>query len=512
MILSLFSQKPDHPLADAREVRHIIAQLPLDNTYKAVDEIVGWLESLQYAEGFRLDRYFDTVCALDEAAQPHLRRLARDYLHTARLSKSEEKRLWTVSVAFWERLARLYESCLKQYEQKEKGADNLKEHLPLLLARLMGALGAKLKWQKYRYGPPRGDLWQRLGRAYLAAEREKIAARAVELYPGQLDHTSAEAEYVKVLVFHASSLDSLLPLEIELAERLIAHFQPLFVFGSTSRPDSVYWVDPAQPAGPLRLVREPAPTLTLHFFSPGEAPQALAELIRQVARGDVPAGLNLGGQYSSRMLLPLLRHLSLYWASTPPQREHPRHRVKSRLTVVNGFDGAVRAFAGSVEKAEMEGGAESWIVDNVSLGGFGASVPLAVPNFRGDWLRIGALLAMQPEGGDNWLLGIVRRHGKESDSLASVGIQTLARQAQSVELRPLSSSAYAAAATIPGVLLQDGGEVQELRAVLPPATFDLRESLEYVADSQRFLLVPVEFLERGADYEIARFRKHVAEN
>ena len=119
---------------------------------------------------------------------------------------------------------------------------------------------------------------------------------------------------------------------------------------------------------------------------------------------------------------------------------------------------------------------------------------------------------MQPEGGDNWLLGVVRRHGKENDSLANVGIQTLARQAQSVDLRPLSSSAYAAAATIPGVLLQDGGDANELRAVLPPATFDLRESLEYAVDNLRFLLVPVEFLERGADYEIARYRKHVAEN
>ena len=85
----------------------------------------------------------------------------------------------------------------------------------------MGALGAKLKWQKYRYGPPRGDLWQRLGQAYLAAEREKVATRAVELYPGLPGFSSPEAEYVKVLVFHASSLDSLLPLEIELAERLI---------------------------------------------------------------------------------------------------------------------------------------------------------------------------------------------------------------------------------------------------------------------------------------------------
>lgn len=505
MILNLFSQKPDHPLAEAKEVRRIIAELPLDNAYKAVDEVVGWLESLVHAEGFRVDRYFDTVRALDEAGQAHIRRLARDYLHSPRLSKSEEKRLWTVNVAFWDLLSRLYENCLKQYAEKTKGADSIKEQLPLLMARLAASLGAELKWQQYRYAPSRGDLWLRLGQAYLAAVEEKVDSRAIQLYPGQPGLTSPAAEYLKVLVLHASSLDSLLPLEIELAERLIAHFQPLFIFGPQSRPDSVYWVDPSRPGAPMRLVREPELSPFLRFFSAGGAPQALLELIRSVERGDIPAELNLGGQYPPRLVLPVLQHLGLYWSPTPPQREHPRHRVKSRLAVVNGFDSAFLAFAG---RPEFDGVAESWIVDNVSLGGFGASVS----DIRGDWLRIGSLLSMQPEGGDNWLLGVVRRYGKESDSLASVGIQTLARQADSVELRPRRASAYALTVGIPALLLREGGGAGELRAVLPTATFDARESLECVREGKRFLLVPVELLESGGDYEIARYREHLSDN
>lgn len=40
-----------------------------------------------------------------------------------------------------------------------------------------------------------------------------------------------------------------------------------------------------------------------------------------VERGQIPAELNLGGEYSAKVLLPVLRHLARYWAAEPPQRE-----------------------------------------------------------------------------------------------------------------------------------------------------------------------------------------------
>lgn len=505
MILSLFSAKPEHPLADAKELRRAIAELPLDNAFKAVDEVLAWFESLLSAEGFKPEQLFDTVRQLDEAAQPHLRRLTRDYLHSPRLSKTEERRLWTASTAFWDLLARLYEQSLARYRGKEKGADALKPHLSLIHARLILAYGNQLKWRQYHYGPVEGGIWLRLGQAYLAAESEGVTGRLLLLYPGQSSSSSATLEYLKVLMFHASSMDSLLPAEIELAERLIGHCLPQFVFGSRSGPESVYWIDPAQPLPPVRLTREPQAAPTLRFFAPGNAPQTLAELIRSVELGTVPEEVNLGGQYPARMILPVLHHLAMHWAPTPPLREHRRHQVKSLLTVVNGFEAAFQVFSG---KPDGDGAAESWIADNVSLGGFGA----LVPNLRGDWLRIGALLAMQPEGGSNWLLGVVRRYGRESDTQAAVGIQTLARQALAVELRPRSTSAYALAAGIPGMLLRDGMEEGEVRVVMPPASFDVRENLECEAEGRHLLLTPMDIQESGSDYEIARYRELRSDN
>jgi hypothetical protein len=54
--------------------------------------------------------------------------------------------------------------------------------------------------------------------------------------------TSPVQEYQKVMVFQAASLDSLLPVEIEMAERLIAHFLP--VSCSPQKPEPTASIGP----------------------------------------------------------------------------------------------------------------------------------------------------------------------------------------------------------------------------------------------------------------------------
>ena len=509
MILNLFSSRPDHPLADPKELKRVIVELPLDNAFKSVDEISGWFESLRRADDFRVDHYFSVVQQLDDAAQPHLRRLARDYLHSPRLSKTEERRLWSISHGYWGVIAELYEHCLERARQnpKDKGSELLKPSLPLAAARLMAARATQLKWVEYRYGPIGEDLWIGLGQAYLAAESAGYAQKPAQLYPNVPGLSSVAQQYLQAMVFHSSSMDSLMPLEIELADFLISHFLPGFVFSADCLHDSVYWVDAASGLPPVRLARQPEQvTPTLRFFSPGSAPQALNELLRLVERGQVPENLNLGGQYQPKTLLPVLKHLALYWAPQPPLREHQRHTVKTRVAVLHGFDDCFTQFAGDVARLGKERIAESWVVENVSLGGFSAGVD----DLRGDWLKVGALLSMQPEGGENWVLGAVRRYSKGSDSHASVGIQSLSRQAQSVELRPRTTG-FSAGSGIPGIWLREGNTPGEARVVLPSASFDLRESLEFSHDGWNYLLTPIELEESGGDYEIARYREHVAE-
>jgi hypothetical protein len=137
-----------------------------------------------------------------------------------------------------------------------------------------------------------------------------------------------------------------------------------------------------------------------------------------------------------------------------------------------------------------------------AAGGFG----VVLSNIPGEWLKVGALIAMQPEGGENWLLGMVRRYHRTGDNEARVGIEALARQVTSVELKVRTASSYASVAGTPALMILDGNAPGEVRVVLPLASFDLRESLEYTQDGQRQILTPVALVEQNSDFELARYR------
>lgn len=503
-VSNMFGPKINHPLADAKELKRILGELPLDNAFKTLDEIDGWFESLLAARDFHEDQLFEVVRQLDEAAQPHVRRLARDYLHTPRLSKSEEKRLWSIVHGFWTLLAAAYERCLlRALQPKDRVTERLQPGLPLLGVRFVSAMGAVVKWNQFRYGPIESEIWKRLGTIYLAAESGKYADKALKNYPSSPGTTSIAREYLKILIFHASSMDSLLPQEIELAQRLIAHFLPGFQFTAKSDQESVYWVNPASEQPPTRLATMPASSPSLRFFHPGTAIEAAEAMLHEFERGaEVPPDLDLGGQYPARMLLPVLRHLTAYWNKVPPQRRHERHRVKHRMAVLNGLVNTFVAFSSEFGSRPAGLPVESWVVENVSRGGFGA----LVPDVRSDWLKVGALIALQPEGGENWLLAIVRRYHRRSESEAQVGVQAIGRQVVAVEVRVRTASSYAAVTGNPALWLQDDNEPGEARLVMPPASFDLRESLEFDFDGKRHLLTPVSLVEHTMDYDIARFR------
>ncbi len=502
----LFGQKIDHPLANPRELKQTLDALPKDNAFKALDEIAGWLESLPSVSEFPVDRLYDAVRQLEEAAYPSLRRLAREYLHTPRLNKPDEKRLWAINHGFWTLLAAAYERCVTGMSEPGKPAEALKPLQPALYVRLLAAYGAIQKWEQFHYGPTPADLWGRIGKVMQQAEAAGVAIKSVSL-GGALGVTSPAQEFQKLVVFQAASMDSLLPFEIDIAEHLIAHFLPNFVFTADALHDSVYWLDLQLAQPPLRLARMPAQASpSQRFFKPGPAHAEIRALLDSLARGDdLPAEINLGSQFQNKVLLPVLQHLALYLAPIPPQRKHDRHRVKHRMSVLNGLVNAFVAFSGEFGGRPAGLQMESWVVENVSRGGFGA----LVPNLAADWLKVGALLALQPEGGENWLLGIIRRYHRTTENEARVGIEALARQVVSVEAHVRSASSYAAVAGIPALLALDPQPSGDTLVVLPPATFDLRENLEFTRDGRRQALAPVALVEQTADYELARYRLSV---
>jgi hypothetical protein len=491
------SPRSDHPLADPREVRRIIDAIPAADSFKAVDDILGWLESLEAAADFPAASQFPVLARLDDAAQPHLRRLARNYLQTPRLSRAEELRLRRLSQGFWTLMAAGYERCLASAGAFAGDA------LADLSTRLLVALGNVIKWERFQFAPPPGVVWQRLGAALLAAEAGGVADRLVSVpgAPGGL--SGAQREFLRRVAFEAASVDSLLPLQVELAERLVSHVLPGFVIAERAEHDSVYWVDLGQPRAPTRMADMPERAEAgQRFFKPAAAHAALAALLHELERGhDVPPDINLGGQYPAHVLVPVLRHLATYLAPIPPQRRHPRHAVRQRASVANGMAAAWSAFSGQSTSPALAR-AESWVVHDVSRGGFGARVG----NSPGEWLKVGALVVVQPEGGSNWVLGVIRRYLRLAGNEAQVGIETLARRPLPTELRALSSSTYVVAEGMPALLIREECHPGELRAVLPHGCFGQRDTMECFVEGRRTLLQPAGLLESGDDWELARYR------
>ncbi|MDR3299747.1 MAG: hypothetical protein LBU43_07035 [Candidatus Accumulibacter sp.] len=503
MLLNFFSTRPEHPLGDVKELKRVLAELPRDAS-KAVDEIYTWFESLRQADDFRLDLFYEVIGGLDKAAQPHLKQLTRHYLTTPRLSKNEERYLWTACFNYWGEVSWLYAVCVERFNKnpKDKRADAFKNDLPLVATRLAAARSNQIKWVNYRYGVVGEDLWRGLGLPYLAAEAGEYAQKAVQIYPGTPGTTSVAQQYLQALVRDSSSPGMLLPFEIEMADRVITHFLPAFVFGAEHTRESAYWIDAAGALPSARLVKpHPKPSPNLRFFHPGAAFSMLDALMNTVERGEIPEQLDLGMACPAPVLLKVLRHLALYWGQVPPKREHVRHTVKTRMAVLQGFDSCLAVFAGNVARLGIEQLAESWVVEDVSLGGFRAGTESV-----GDWLAIGSLLCLQPKGGDNWVLGVVRRRSLNADSQTVIGIQTLSRHAQSAELHPRATGISVAEA-IPGILLREDGAGESSRLVLPSGSFNVRRSLELIQDGKRYLLEPVELQESGCGFEIGVYRE-----
>jgi hypothetical protein len=503
-MLKLFGGgKPDHPMADPKEARRLLDDLPVHDPVKALEELSHWFESVSSVEGFKLDQRVQLLLQIDEAGQPRIRKLAREYFASVRPSKVQENRLWKGIHEYWSQAGQAFGRAVDQFVSSAKGADAAKSQLPLLLARALRSISQQIKWMHMRYGPVDLSAWGVFNRVYGFAEFRGLAGAKVVLYPGVPGESTPQQEFLKGVVFSASSPDALLPIEVDLAERLIGDFTPKFTLSSTPGPDMSYWTDLNQNMAPQRLVRPPPQTPTLRCFG---ASAALAEVTAHLQKIEssrqVPAALNLGDAYEPEIVMDVLSHLALYWSLEPPERKHPRHMVKSRLSVAHGFDGLLGVL-GESESLDFEStGVESWIVENVSAGGFGA----IVQQLKGDWLKVGALIAIQPEGGNNWVTGIVRRVNKVGNGQARVGIQSISKA-------PLAGNFWTGVTTEKGVVLKSGeSDSGEVRIVLKPGVFVPGQNLESERGGRFHVYMPQSVEDKGDDFEIARFREMIREN
>jgi hypothetical protein len=432
--------KPEHPLADTRKVNELIARLPTHDGVQALEEMANWLGTMSQATDLQMDPRFRNLDLLDAASSKHENAVMQEYLGKQRQKKSYEQRLWMCAHGFWQKLGEGYLQCLQQHDDGEGVSGQSASSLPVIVGRAMRALRQQLKWVLLRYGAAEPRIWEGMARLYQYADSGKFADEAIAIFPGSSGSGSIKQEYLKALMLHASSTESLQPACQDLAVRLVAHFSKNFVLEDGPYVGCTHWIDLAAPKAPVRMVQTIPDLPTVCFIGAGDGLQGLEQLRAHIAyTRSLPDGLHLGDQYDLDTLLGLVKHLEMDWAGKTQSRRHERRKVASRITVVPGLHEVLRMleFANndSLDFTVLQA-AESWIVEDMSNGGYGA----IIPSVAGDWVEVGSLIGVEGETFRDWRIGVIRRVTRHAQQ-QRVGIQMLGNAAEVLGLQPQDADA-----------------------------------------------------------------------
>ncbi len=512
-------KRSDHPLDDALEAKRAAETLANAEPFHALGQISAYLDAIKTADKLRPLRGVEIVDLLDRAARVPQRRLNYDYVMLGRrLTRFQDNRIWSTAYDYWTQLAEAYRFCLSAYEVGAFGSQALKPHLPKIIARTTRARGQQLKWALMRYDAVDLKIWEDLRKLYAMAEACGVHQSQIQLYRAGQQDSTVEREFLRVLMLAVSAPDALLPIQIEVADRLVAHCAQGFQVQARLNKELLFAFDLATPQAPSRISSRTKTSPSLRYFGATQAGKnILTPLITSIAHyKQVPREINLGIHPSVEAVLDTVQHLSKHWSIEPPRRSAIRKRRLEKVSVVHDYEEVVANAGGLFLEYPFVSNDEPWILENEGGDGVGALV--AKPH--GTWMRAGSLIAIRREECVSWSVGVLRRISADRDGNRQVGIQTICEGGTAVTLFPVSSAKDKPKKRheVRDNALSEEGEI----CVLVPspeqtnsgqATLLIRQGLyvpatevEMRAYEQRYLLMPLKILMRGEDFELAQFR------
>jgi hypothetical protein len=392
----------------------------------------------------------------------------------------------------------------------------------LIAARALRAAGMQLKWTYLRHAQAEPRIWQELGSAYQFADTQGVAETGVELYAEDRGSASAQEELLRAMMLAMALPYNLEAPQLHLAERFIAHFSRRFVLTGKPAEGCAFAFDLTggkPPAG----AREDMTAATVRFFGAGEGARGIADLVQDIrAKDGVPSDLNLGGTFDMEAVLAALMHLTRIWETAPPKRGAERSAAATHITVVPGLPNILRCLelvaAGATLDPKNFAEQESWEVLDRSRTGYGVLVPDERPSFEfdpvtgvrtasGDWLRIGALIALREEGQREWRIGVVRRILYDDANRRRAGIGLIEGAAAVVKLAPASGPrANEPERRRSAVLVSqafDGDS--EAIVLMRGGHYTNTQRLAMNFEGQNYVLEPEALVESGTDFDCARF-------
>jgi hypothetical protein len=213
--------------------------------------------------------------------------------------------------------------------------------------------------------------------------------------------------------------------------------------------------------------------------------------------GLLPPEMDLGAADNADQAADALLHLAFNWEKELPARDSVRRKVATTLQIVQGFEGVLAQGNNAIQ--------ETWVVENASAEGYG----IIVPERRGEWLQVGVLIGLLPEGeGASWGAGVVRRVESDARGQRRVGVQVISRILAPGTMCTKRADGERGAPHNVVLLGANPSPSGYLQALLRPESFTLRGALEAtrLSDGKSFELMPSGLVESGPDFDRVRFK------
>ena len=545
--------RSDDSLASEAGLRAFLESIPASDPAVALAEIG---KSFAGAAELQLDA---AACRhafkrLDEAAQEPLAQTWNELFGDS-LGNSIADGPWDALVNYQRNVFCGYSFCLEQLPAHAKLDAADRQDALLLANRAMAALRTHNVLMRIRYRDPHPAFWTDAHALLARAVRYDIAQSPVKLYPGALQQTTVEREYITGLLLEVAPTGNLLPTQTHCLHLILRHFNEHYRLADNYAAEAPFFIDPAKGKPPQRWLVGLTPRPGMRYFGFGDACTRLGTL-RTAAQSCVkPPEWVRQSRIDADRYRALLDMLMEHWSQNPPQRRNRRDRQVAAILVTHGLSHVHRMLAYSrfsregkqvnyaensaadpavfkalrfgtvgedkqpapperlsapmevLQKFESAGDRESterWSVIDTSDGGLGVNAER-----HGGWLRAGMLIGYRYHDSIDWRIATVRRLVRTPQGKLSVGLKCQAEMVSCARLRLQKESAADVwiAAGIGNEPHADailvGGE-QPMLMVAPGTYAPQREcamTVEKCTQNIRF----GKLIERGVDFECISF-------
>lgn len=441
--------KPDHPIADETEARKLVASLPMDDPAGALGELTHWVVSMNEDASFSAGRRARVLMELDVAAHELWRPVGGEFLAPGGLpleGKDGDPKILQALQQSATEFARGFELSLTEGALRSQW---IRANLVAVTLRRGRWLTRKMILSRMLHLPGADERWAELHRYYHFAVEHQVYRHTTGVLPGVKRKSSAKQEYIRMLLMDLIRPDRMLGRDIEFAFRILGRIAASVQLEPDALPGALHLVVPEEGKRPIAIGNLPGkpPKSALYIDTSNALPRLRALLEHNMDQDPSDPDPSFGMVFTIRERRALINLMLEPLASKPPQRRGQRVPIKSTASVHNGFEAAAKVVPPLAQGDTRASGAQPRLRIELDASEQRARAPraialalkgslydastsgLGVEVLRRDarWAKLGALVAVCIEPGNDWLVGVLRRMNSDKEQLR-MGISIIARK------------------------------------------------------------------------------------